>query len=205
MPAIACVNDGLKVMNKTNRTLSAEHNSQRGRPLPERGWRLVSNNSRSSVLDFPQPKFGFSLVELVICILIIGILVAVAAPRFYSVADEAKVNQTATEARKLNQLFAVSKQVTGNWPANGAPGVVPTELLTLFPSGKFPAPPVGGTWTWYRPATGAFGMAVIVAGGKRERNEFQLMDSKFDDGIEDTGSIIRSDTGSDVYWIFSAQ
>ncbi|MBL8892926.1 MAG: type II secretion system protein [Planctomycetaceae bacterium] len=156
-------------------------------------------------IDLGRPRHGFSLVELVICILIIGILVAVAAPRFYSMADQARINQTVSEARKLNQLIAVSKQVSGNWPVTHAPGEVPPELVTIFPSLKFPNPPVPGTWTWLGPSVGNFGMSILVPPGKHEQNEYAIVDREFDDGIEDTGWITRSESRGETYWVFNAQ
>ena len=42
----------------------------------------------------PSARRGFSLVELVIVILILGILAAVAAPRMFNTAGEARTNGT---------------------------------------------------------------------------------------------------------------
>jgi prepilin-type N-terminal cleavage/methylation domain-containing protein len=147
---------------------------------------------------------GFSLLELVICILILGILVAVAAPRFYSVADEATVNQIVSEARKLNQLVLVHKQIRGDWPATHKPGVVPKELSEQFPTAKFPPAPVEGSWWWVGPDQNPkyYGMALFFDSKLEDTSVFQLIEKKFDDGAKDAGWILRAEDHGGVMWYF---
>ncbi len=166
----------------------------------------TSKNAKSiHRVTSPRPRPAFSLIELVIVILILAVLVAVAAPRFYSVADEAKMNSVVSEAKKLNQLAVVTQQLTGEWPATQPPGVVPPELIAFFPSAKFPSPPVAGNWQWVGPVSGKseFGMAISVHPKREETALFELAEKTFDNGALDSGWIIQDQSGSNNIWLFS--
>lgn len=190
---------------------TARYSHNREAPRPGFAAAVQWHGRRQSYLEQPTatqnnrrlPR-GFSLLELVICILILGILVAVAAPRFYSVADEAKVNQVVSEARKLNQLVLVSKQVQGDWPATHKPGVVPTELSGQFPTRKFPPAPVDGNWWWVGPDQNPkyYGMVLFFESKLEDTSVFELIEKKFDDGAKDGGWILRVEDHGGVMWYF---
>lgn len=152
-----------------------------------------------------RPRPAFSLIELVIVILILAVLVAVAAPRFYSVADEAKMNSVVSEAKKLNQLAVVTQQLSGEWPATQPPGVVPPEWISFFPSGKFPSAPVVGSWQWVGPISSKsdFGIAISVHPKLEETALLELAEKTFDDGALDSGWIVQDKSGSNNIWLFS--
>lgn len=85
---------------------------------------------------------GFSLVELVVVILIVGILAAVAAPKMFDTASGAR--ESATRA-SLGVVRDAIELYAANDPDGKYPSVNTLEQdLRPYIKGKFPAPQVGG-------------------------------------------------------------
>lgn len=82
---------------------------------------------------------GFSLVELVVVVLIIGILAAVAAPKMFDTANDARQNGTRQSLMVLRDAIELYKAQNGSYP----PAATLTTALQPFLKGTFPAPQIG--------------------------------------------------------------
>jgi general secretion pathway protein G len=68
-------------------------------------------------LALPKTKrSAFSLVELVVVVLIIGILAAVAAPRMFNTADDARDNATRASLAVIRDAIELYRSENGKYP-----------------------------------------------------------------------------------------
>ncbi len=63
-----------------------------------------------------RKRRAFSLVELVVVVLILGIIAAVAAPKMFDVASDARQNSTKTSLFVLRDAIELYKAQNGNYP-----------------------------------------------------------------------------------------
>jgi general secretion pathway protein G len=109
----------------------------------------------------PVTRRAFSLVELVVVILIIGILAAVAAPRMFDTAGDARQNGTRQSLAVLRDAIELHKAQTGSYPA--AASIV--TALRPYVKGPFPQVQVGANQNATVVATSQNPITAPEAGG----------------------------------------
>ncbi|WP_291351161.1 type II secretion system protein [Desulfosporosinus sp.] len=63
-----------------------------------------------------QKQKGFTLVELIVVIAVIGILAGVMLPRFFGFTDDAREAAAISEAKNIRAIAETHYAQTGDWP-----------------------------------------------------------------------------------------
>lgn len=129
-------------------------------------------------------RAAFSLLELVVVIVIIGVVAAIAIPRVQGFQDRAKVRALTETVRRINMKLADEWVATGEFPptldltwlSGGSPEnpLLPGEVGLEIASDRHhehPDPLVwksGGRPWWYNPANGMFRARVPPQGSQAD-------------------------------------
>lgn len=91
-----------------------------------------------------QRTRAFTLVEMVVVVLILGVLAIIAIPRITESSDTAKVNTCATNVKVINRQLEFYFLNNGSWPSTLT---TLTQDTTYFPDGE-PVCPFGTAYNY---------------------------------------------------------
>ena len=120
-----------------------------------------------------RAKRGFTLIEILIVVVILGILAAIVIPQFTNAADEAATSQAKAQLGSMRSQVQLFRAKNGYLPGDSSPtdgvdtmasfGACFTELVS---SSYIPAAPtLGGTYVWELNGTSDNLIVLDAAGG----------------------------------------
>ncbi|MES1168016.1 MAG: type II secretion system protein, partial [Oleiharenicola lentus] len=164
---------------------------------------------------FPRPATrAFSLMELMIAVLIISMLFLMAVPAYQRIQRKARAATVANDFRVFGAAFQAYAHEKGTWPAEAAPGVVPTGITSQdLQTGVWDTmTPMGGKFDWeynqVHPGGtspgGKWRAAVAITGTTAaplliDADLMEAIDDALDDGDLNTGSFRKGFGDCPIY------
>lgn len=134
-------------------------------------------------------RIGFSLLELLAVVSILGVIAAVIVPRIAESSNGSKVTVTAHQIRAIANACTLYRVEHGEWPPTGGPHNVPAGLETYFPERYtwLYTCALGGSYKWWGP-----GYLAGWGGDAWSIEDMQKVDAILDDGDLAAGSFQNS-------------
>jgi prepilin-type N-terminal cleavage/methylation domain-containing protein len=145
---------------------------------------------------------GFTLIELGITMIIVGVLAAMAAPRLSSARESAALAATASSMSGFVTGVLVYHADHRAYPPDATQGVFPAALGPYVRASDFARPPpIGGQWDWNSTnatpwSTLGRGPNMSIYGVPAPLTVWAELDRRFDDGSLSTGAYTVANTGN---------
>jgi prepilin-type N-terminal cleavage/methylation domain-containing protein len=136
-----------------------------------------------------RPARGFTLVEIMIVVVIIGLLAAMAIPAFQRSRERSLAARFANDFRQFDSSFQRYATENGQWPATAAAGVIPTGMTGYLPESFTGTTPMGGNYRWLNGSN-----AVLLVNSNATDTVMLLVDTALDDGNLATGNFLKVGT-----------
>lgn len=147
-----------------------------------------------------QSKAGFTLVEIMIVVVIIGLLVTMAIPTFRQVRERAQNTRFMNDIRVAVGAFNTYAIEVGTFPSDVGPATIPAGMEEdLRPLGWTESTSVGGNWDWDYDVFG-IEAAVSVNNPIAKASQMLDIDDRLDDG-DFTSGVFQRRPGGYMYII----
>jgi prepilin-type N-terminal cleavage/methylation domain-containing protein len=130
---------------------------------------------------------AFTLVEIMVVVVIIGILAALGLPALQRIHERSTASRLANDFRQFEAAFQRYTLENGQWPPPAAAGVIPPGMNGFLPESFSTAPPLGGNFQWSGPSHN-----VVLRGSSATDAVMQCVDAILDDGDLTTGNFRKT-------------
>ena len=151
---------------------------------------------------YSKTKRGFTLIEILITVSIVGLLAAMAIPTFIKVTTKSKITSFSRDVKTLANASETYIMESGIWPPDTTTGIFPNELAGYFSKRSFESStPIGGNWDYEEYASGITSGVGVVAPSFEEA-EITKIDAIIDDGNLSSGQFQKIATDR-YFWIIA--
>ncbi len=174
---------------------------------PNRHFFPSSNQSDQAMIPcaavrYAHKRKGFSLIEVMLAVVIVGILAGIAIPAFQQVRRQANISKFVSDLRSMSGQFEGYHFANARWPANSPAGQLPPEVDGYVSQGTFgQTNAVGGAWRWYN--SGVVGLAVEYGATDREIVLYQAIAERIDNGDLFSGRFRLEGGPQNLVWVLS--
>ncbi len=133
-------------------------------------------------------RSAFTLVEILIVVVILGILAAIVVPQFTGATDEARQSTFITSLKTYADACEYFTAREGHYPEDGSSGQIPAGFEFYVDQDEFESPtPLGGVWDVEFNEMGVTSAVGVHFQGVAVPDFMLQIDETFDDGDLDDG------------------
>ena len=145
----------------------------------------------------PRLPDGFTLVEIMIVVVIIGLLAALALPAFQRIQRASQNARVVNDFRVFSQAFEGYATEAGSWPADTIMGRTPPNMTGAIKKGNWKGvPTIGGRWKWDNTLSGGGYAGISIQNFTADDTQLMEIDAKMDDGDLTTGKMRKTSASS---------
>lgn len=141
---------------------------------------------------------GFTLIELMIVVAIIGILASIALPSYKNMVLRASLSETAAQLGSFARAFDIAKQVNGVYPDDTHLTLPVARGLAINETEWSSTTAIGGNWNWEGPDGYSYA-GISIVGPSATEEEIAELDTILDNGDLESGKFRKTANGRFTY------